>query len=510
MGNSPITNIVLFIDEAQNLNPATLNQLFDLCELAKDSPRQVQLLVVARNESDLHLNQPEMASLNHAISIRESLSPIPQAELDGYIQHRLRQAGAKVSDVFEADALQEIYADSQGRPRAVNMLCTQGMENAAAKGETVINAAHLNRGMHDSFDDTLDMRTSLISSAVERYAEQADQATSSDSNSAAPTMPEPNNHTVKSRKPLFDIPELELGANEPNQTSDQNAPFPAFQLNNEAGMSTTSMPENKAFDPAEIPEFGPKTIHFPDNDPDTGTYDKKISVPAVVEQLINAPQTTQPADPEPSSSKLGWLLGIPALLGVAYFAYLSIEQKAEIAELKSKLNQPSVDASPNNETSEAVPVTALSKDSKRSKEPAADSDEENKPQEAKIAWTEPEAASVPIAKTYPLEEKTPAEPQAEQKAASADNPVAKPDTGVELAKTDSSENLIQNIAAEQEKDELDQLIDTLQEPEELTPLADAKLAENNTSNNQPENGNAETAKTIRKSGSSCWYFGNIG
>ena len=172
-GVSQIRSVVIVIDEAQNLEMGVFDGLLDLLKSGQKAKRDIQIVVLARNESDLKLNQPQMASFNHEISLRCHLQALKPEETISYIKFQLETAGAAYSDIFTEEAARKVYDLTQGRARAINVLCDHALIVAANDKETIITADHVNNAhQQQKFDDTIEMRTSLISDAIDRYVNE--------------------------------------------------------------------------------------------------------------------------------------------------------------------------------------------------------------------------------------------------------------------------------------------------------------------------------------------------
>ena len=98
--------VVVIVDEAQNLPPATLEQLRLLSNLETETTKLLQIVLVGQPELKLLLGRPELAQLNQRITVRWHLEPLDRAETARYVLHRLRIAGGPGhGDIFSPAAL---------------------------------------------------------------------------------------------------------------------------------------------------------------------------------------------------------------------------------------------------------------------------------------------------------------------------------------------------------------------------------------------------------------------
>lgn len=439
-GNSPIKNIVLIIDEAQNLGSDTLTKLLSLCELAKQSARRIQIVALARSEGDLHLNLPEMADFSRSINIRESISPIPPRELHDYISYRLRAAGASYSDVFTESAIDRIFANTQGRPRAVNLLCDQTMDVAAAEKEAIITTEHVDRAQRDQhFDDTIEMRTSMISDAIARYANQPDDLFKGDDDGEP--LEEPNN-VIKPRKPLFDLP------NELNdEPQDKHQDNKSVVVNDTAKMHAEKEPDietsNKTVADVDADQPPIFSHHMPEPDTlphfraeDTVDYDQIGTQHTSHDLILSAPHHSSPSERSGNKGNWwGWCLILIATAGLSVFVFqLLKDQRATIQQLETRLgttktpplttsdnadlNIDSQEAPPANSiaTQDQTPTTYLPEEAQSSNReiPSVSTQPDLIGDQTPVNTANPADNNlpatdrpIPIAKTYPIGSETP-------------------------------------------------------------------------------------------------------
>ena len=128
-------NSVLIIDEAQNLAPATLEQIRLLSNLETDSQKLIQIVLVGQPELRQTLDDPTLAQLKQRINIRFHLASLDRKETEGYILHRLHVAGFNGNvNPFLPAAVDFIYLRAQGIPRLINKLCDRALLAVYARG----------------------------------------------------------------------------------------------------------------------------------------------------------------------------------------------------------------------------------------------------------------------------------------------------------------------------------------------------------------------------------------
>jgi len=113
---------VLIIDEAQNMEAETLEELRMLSNVNADKDQALQVILVGQNELRDTLRQPELVQFAQRISVDYHLQPLSAEETANYIRHRIRIAGGN-PDIFSALACEAVHRYSNGVPRLINLLC---------------------------------------------------------------------------------------------------------------------------------------------------------------------------------------------------------------------------------------------------------------------------------------------------------------------------------------------------------------------------------------------------
>ena len=114
---------VLIIDEAQHLSDRALEQIRLLSNLETEKVKLLQIILVGQVELHQKLESSYLRPLNQRISIRYHLLPLSRHGTEKYIYHRLLVAGSNGQITFSIGALNEIYRQSRGIPRLINLIC---------------------------------------------------------------------------------------------------------------------------------------------------------------------------------------------------------------------------------------------------------------------------------------------------------------------------------------------------------------------------------------------------
>ena len=113
---------ILIIDEAQNMDAETLEELRLISNINADKHLVLQLVLVGQPELLEMLQRQELRQLAQRVSVDYKLTGLGYKETAAYIRHRLVVAGGKI-DTFDKYAIATIYYYSGGIPRLINTLC---------------------------------------------------------------------------------------------------------------------------------------------------------------------------------------------------------------------------------------------------------------------------------------------------------------------------------------------------------------------------------------------------
>jgi general secretion pathway protein A len=121
---------VLIVDEAQNLSLQMLEEIRLLTNLETSTEKLLQIVLAGQPELDQKLSQPQLRQLRQRITLRAKTRQLSSEETQGYIQERLRIAGAENPDIFSPEAIATVYRYARGIPRVTNLLCEHALISA--------------------------------------------------------------------------------------------------------------------------------------------------------------------------------------------------------------------------------------------------------------------------------------------------------------------------------------------------------------------------------------------
>jgi general secretion pathway protein A len=130
--------VVLFVDEAQNLSPEALEEVRLLSNLEAEKSHLIQIILVGQPELRLKLQRSDLKQFAQRVSVHCHLKGLDNGEVQKYIVHRLKAAGAQKTDLFNKDSIDLISKYSNGIPRLINVLCDTSLVYGFADGEKII------------------------------------------------------------------------------------------------------------------------------------------------------------------------------------------------------------------------------------------------------------------------------------------------------------------------------------------------------------------------------------
>ncbi len=126
-------NVVIIIDEAQNLEPTTLEEIRLLSNLETEKDKLLQIILVGQPELREILSMQGLRQLRQRITVGYHISSLTSKEVTGYIRHRLAVAGIENNEIFTSLAIKEVYKASRGIPRLINIICDAALVTGYVK-----------------------------------------------------------------------------------------------------------------------------------------------------------------------------------------------------------------------------------------------------------------------------------------------------------------------------------------------------------------------------------------
>jgi general secretion pathway protein A len=119
--------VILIIDEAQNLPENSLEEIRMLSNLESEKHHLIQMILVGQPQLKEKLQKKSLEQFVQRVTVYCHLDGLDKVQVENYIHHRLRVAGADHLDIFDSDAVKALYKHSLGIPRLINTLCDGAM-----------------------------------------------------------------------------------------------------------------------------------------------------------------------------------------------------------------------------------------------------------------------------------------------------------------------------------------------------------------------------------------------
>jgi type II secretory pathway predicted ATPase ExeA len=139
--------VVLLVDEAQNLSLELLEHLRMLGNLELDTAKLLQIVLLGQPELAERLHDPRLEQFRQRIYCWRALEPLSREDTAGYLEHRLRAAGAQDPQLFTEEAVNLIYERSGGIPRLINQLADNSMLVAYSATRPVVDRLSVNEAV---------------------------------------------------------------------------------------------------------------------------------------------------------------------------------------------------------------------------------------------------------------------------------------------------------------------------------------------------------------------------
>ncbi len=142
--------VVIFVEEAQGMPLATLEEIRLLSNLETKHDKLLQIVLFGQPELDENLNQTNIRQLRERITHSFNLAPLQTKEIGEYLIFRLRAAGYFGPHLFSNAAISKIAASAQGLVRRVNILADKSLLAAFAEGQYQVTPKHVQAAIGDS------------------------------------------------------------------------------------------------------------------------------------------------------------------------------------------------------------------------------------------------------------------------------------------------------------------------------------------------------------------------
>ena len=143
-------HVVVFIEEAQSMPVATLEEIRLLSNLETQQNKLLQIVLFGQPELDGIISQREIRQLKERITYSFQLNPFNAGDIRNYLNARLRTCGYRSGEIFDVRSTRLIKRYSAGLVRRINILADKSMLAAYAANANSVNAGHVRQAARDS------------------------------------------------------------------------------------------------------------------------------------------------------------------------------------------------------------------------------------------------------------------------------------------------------------------------------------------------------------------------
>lgn len=142
--------VVVFVEEAQGMPIATLEQIRLLSNLETQHNKLLQIVLFGQPELDQRIARREIRQLRERITYSFQLNPFAIDDIRDYLNTRMRACGSRAGEVFSKSAVRGIGRYSRGLIRRINILADKALLAAYAENTHEVTARHVRRAASDS------------------------------------------------------------------------------------------------------------------------------------------------------------------------------------------------------------------------------------------------------------------------------------------------------------------------------------------------------------------------
>jgi len=132
-------NVVLIIDEAQNLNYRTMEEVRMLSNLETEREKLIQIILLGQPQLKARLETPKLEQFRQRIAFSYFIEPLNMKDAKEYVRYRLKIAcpdGGQ--NIFTEEAIERLYHHTHGTPRLINILCDSALLTGYVEGRKTI------------------------------------------------------------------------------------------------------------------------------------------------------------------------------------------------------------------------------------------------------------------------------------------------------------------------------------------------------------------------------------
>ena len=201
---------LLIVDEAQNLTARAVEELRMLSNFQFGNHALLQSFLIGQPEFREILQSPQMAQFRQRVIASCHIGPMDVDETRGYVEHRLKCAGADQYPVFTPDSFLAIFKATSGIPRRINSVCDRLMLFGYLNDKKEFDARDVEEVAGEIFEETQGSSTIQRQRAKSRASRSGSNPVNVPSDADVP----PRNATKRRRRLAPPAKEFELSSRE--------------------------------------------------------------------------------------------------------------------------------------------------------------------------------------------------------------------------------------------------------------------------------------------------------
>lgn len=142
--------VVVFVEEAQGMPLATLEEIRLLSNLETAHHKLLQIVLFGQPELDQQLAIASIRQLKERITHAIYLAPLSRADIEHYLHFRMQSVGYRGPPIFTKAAVQQLQYYSCGLMRRINILADKALLAAYANNQHYVQPAHIRLAAQDS------------------------------------------------------------------------------------------------------------------------------------------------------------------------------------------------------------------------------------------------------------------------------------------------------------------------------------------------------------------------
>jgi type II secretory pathway predicted ATPase ExeA/septal ring-binding cell division protein DamX len=142
--------VVMFVEEAQGMPLATLEEIRLLSNLETDQHKLLQMVLFGQPELDENLKKKSIRQLRERITHDFNLAPLGAEEIHRYLNFRMREVGYTGPQLIDQSLARQMAQHSEGLLRRINILADKMLLAAFADGTHTLTSKHLKDAVNDS------------------------------------------------------------------------------------------------------------------------------------------------------------------------------------------------------------------------------------------------------------------------------------------------------------------------------------------------------------------------